>query len=244
MADDNDATVAATFEGSITPTGTLKNRVGLRSYFSTHFLASAEDAVEHAKHFEEHVSGHEPRFSLAHRGDVVSAIILSAAFIEAAINEVLQDVAVGHESEKIAGVSDDVRKRWAGLWEALDRGLVGRILDRYQAALISAGAVPFNKGEEPWQSASLLVSMRNHLVHYKPETVFADEPEKLVLQLRGKVEQNPLSTNEGEVDGWLSSDCARWALTTALAFVEEFAAKTGTRPNYQLVLEDLRAKNP
>lgn len=91
------------------------SRVGVRSYFSTHFLAAAEDAVERATEYENRVSGEKPRFSLAHKGDVVSAIILSAAFIEAAINEVLQDVATTHETEKIAGVSIDVRRGWAGL---------------------------------------------------------------------------------------------------------------------------------
>ncbi len=154
-------------------------RVGLRSYYSTHFLAAAQDAAAQAAEQETSVLEHHgQRFSLRHRGLVLAAVIESVAFLEAVINEVLQDAADNHITERLEGVDSEVRRSWAEIWEALGQGETGRNLERYQAALIAAGVEPFDKGAEPWQSAQLLVQLRNHLVHYKPATVYIDEPEK------------------------------------------------------------------
>jgi hypothetical protein len=219
--------------------------VGLRSYFSTHFLAAAEDAAQQAAHIESRlVAEYARRFSLEHRGHILTSIILSVAFIEAAINEVLQDAFDEHRTAKLDKVDREVQVRWAALWEAMDQGDTGRVLNRYQAALVMADCEPFDQGEEPFQSVKLLIRLRNHLIHYKPETVFADSPEKLADALRAHVAKNPLSTNQAEVDGWLSNNCAEWAIAAAKDFVGEFAARTGARPNYQLTLESLRSDNP
>ncbi len=219
-------------------------RVGLRSYYSTHFLAAAQDAADEAADLEAELLGqHDRRFSLRHRGLVLTAVIESVAFLEAVINEVLQDATDGHITEKLEGVDSEVRRSWAGIWEALGQGETGRNLERYQAALIAAGVEPFDKGAEPWQSAQLLVQLRNHLVHYKPATVYSDEPEKLVTRLEHKLDPNPLSTNTGQVDGWLSAECARWAVDSAVALVGAFADRTGARPNYMTTLDNLRRDN-
>lgn len=190
------------------------------------------------------VANEEPRFSLKHRGLVLSSIIQSVAFLESAINEILQDAADSHDTEKLSSVTDQALRAWGGLWEALEQGNTGSALRYYSAALISAGFPPFEQGQEPWQSAQLLVRLRNHLVHYKPATIYTDAPETLADGLRAKVTANPLSSNRAEVDGWLSAACADWAVGSAIALVEEFATRTGARPNYQLALNDLRTKNP
>ncbi len=66
-------------------------RVGLRSYYSTHLLAAAQDAANQAAELEAALlKSQGQKFSLKHRGLVLAAVIESAAFVEAAINEVLQ----------------------------------------------------------------------------------------------------------------------------------------------------------
>ena len=243
MAGESTSEAASSATGRAAISASLS--VGHRPYFSTHLLAGAQDAARGASELEGRlVAEGVRRFSLEHRGYVLSAIVLSTAFAEAALNEVLQDAADDHVTEKIIGVSADVRRSWSGLWVGLDSGGVGRTLDRYQAALVLADAERFDLGSEPWQSMRLVIDLRNHLVHYKPQTVFSDTPSRLAAGLRGHVAPNPLSTNRADVDGWLSGACAGWAVDSALAFVGDFAARTAARPNYLVVLDDLRESNP
>jgi hypothetical protein len=207
-------------------------------------LAAAQDAAARAAQTQSRLAGQDQRFSLEHRGNVLSAIVLSVAFMEAAINEVFQDAAEGHITEKLGGVDPTVIRSWAGLWTALDAGNSGSALKRCQAGLMVAHQPPLDEGSEPWQSAHLLVQLRNHLVHFRPETVSQSQPQKLVKRLRLNVHRNPLSNNSAELDGWLSASCASWAVRRAVPLIEAFATRTGARPNYQLTLEDLRNKNP
>ena len=220
-------------------------RVGTRSYYSTHFLATAQDAARLARSTElKLLQADERRFSLQHRGQVLSSVIHSAAFLEATVGEVLQDARDGHLTEKLADVGGRTICAWAGLWEALDSGGIGNALRYYKAALLAAGKPIFDTGAQPWQDAKLLVDLRNYLLHYKPSSAYADEPERLVGKLQRSVDPNPLSTNASSVDGCLSAGCAEWALDSAVALVSAFADTTGAKPNYQLALDDLRANNP
>lgn len=147
-------------------------------------------------------------------------------------------------SEKIFSVKEKTRDAWARLWPEVAGKGTGGALNLYSEALRSAELSPFDKGLDPWQSAQLLVKLRNHLVHFKPATVSLDGRQKLAVGLGPRVGPNPLSSNEAEVDGWLSADCAKWAVRSVLSLVDDFATQTGAKPNYQLVLDDLRRNNP
>ena len=74
-----------------------------RSYYSTLFLAAAQDAADRAEDVEDRlIAADETRFSLELRGHVLSAVILSVAFIEATINEALQDA---HDDHRCPGAN-------------------------------------------------------------------------------------------------------------------------------------------
>ena len=131
-------------------------RVGTRSYYSTHFLATAQDAARLARSTElKLLQADERRFSLQHRGQVLSSVIHSAAFLEATVGEVLQDARDGHLTEKLADVGGRTICAWAGLWEALDSGGIGNALRYYKAALLAAGKPIFDTGAQPWQDARI-----------------------------------------------------------------------------------------
>ena len=217
--------------------------VAHRSYFSTHLFAAAQNAASAAVQYEEDRVALD-RFSLEHRGYVISAIVLAVAFMEAAINEIFKDAYEGRITEKLDQVEPAARRGWSALWLALDEKLGGSTLGRYQAALVVAEREVFDRGREPWQSAQLLTKVRNALVHFEPETLSQKNPQDLVAGLKGHVTQNPFSKNTWELDGWLSASCATWAVESAEALVQAFAGRTGARPNYTLALEGLRAKNP
>jgi hypothetical protein len=214
--------------------------IATRSYYSTHMLAAAEDAADAAKSFEQENSERNS-FSLGHRGYVVSAIVLATAFMEATINEVFKDAHEERITEKLDQVPEIVIRGWATLWRELEG--VGT-LGRYQLALLVARRDLFDKGAEPWQSARILTQVRNALVHFEPQTVSEEAPRRLAAGLSSLVSPNPFSSNRWDLDGWLSANCASWAVFSAQSFVEEFAQRSGVRPNYMLTLNDLRLRNP
>ena len=184
------------------------------------------------------------RFSLELRGHVLSAVIHSTAFMEATIGEVLQDAHDDHHSPKIDKVDARTIDNWKALWTALDGGSSGSALPHFRAAMLAARLSAPDEGAQPWQDAKLLVRLRNHLIHYRPEAAFADDPQKLVLNLSNRLQPSPTTANEGGVGRFLSAECARWSVEGATSLVEYFTELTGVIPNYLQTLEDLRRMNP
>lgn len=212
------------------------------AYYSTFMLAAAEDAAVAAAESETRILAEGKRFSLEHRGHVLSAIVHTASFLEATINEILDAATDPRKPKKVANVDANTARGWKALWLALSDS--GRALSRYQAALIVAGLDPFDEGAEPWQSAQLLVQVRNHLVHFRPETVSPVDPLNLSNRLKGRFEPNPLPGNHWDLDGWLGATCAEWAVKSARALVDDFATRTKAMPHYQIALDELRMNNP
>jgi len=219
-------------------TGSLS--VGRRDYYSTHLLFAAHYAAWEAEQREELLSSDRPRFDPRHRAFVLSAVTSSVAFLEAAINEVLQDAADGHLTEKIANVPAQVRSSWSAFWLGLDAGRRGEVLEKYQSALHLANSQQFPEGAEPYQSARLLIRTRNLLLHFKPETKWSDEdPGNLVQGLGTKVPRNPQVADHGaptSIEDLLSAGFARWAVGSVHSFTEAFAERTATILNYQVNL--------
>jgi hypothetical protein len=71
-------------------------RVGHRDYFSTQHLHAGWFAATAAGEREWALTTREPTFDMKHRTLVINAIVESAAFIEAAINEVFVDTVDQH----------------------------------------------------------------------------------------------------------------------------------------------------
>lgn len=242
----NENPISATSRGTSAVHASLS--VGRRYYYSTHLLFSAHLAAREALLREGHLAENTPRFDPRHRGAVITAVVSAAAFLEAAVNEVLQDAADEYITAKIANVTPQTRRVWSAYWMGLDNGRRGGVLKKYQAALQLADCQPFDEGAEPYQSAQLLLRTRNLLLHFKPETTWSDEPpDSLANGLRAKVQRNPQvadNANPTSIEGLLSADCALWAVRAAEALAQAFADRTDTRLNYQTVLPGFFAAEP
>lgn len=238
--------ISATSSGTSVVHASLS--VGRRDYYSTHLLFAAHLAAWEAAAREEHLAGSEPRFDPRHRGAVITAVVMVAAFLEAAINEVLQDAADDHITPKIANVAAETRRLWSAYWMGLDGGRRGKVLEKYQAALRLADCEQFDEGAEPYQSAGLLLRTRNLLLHFKPETTWSDKPsDSLLIGLQSRVPRNPQVAGYAtptSLEELLSAGCARWAVRAADAFARAFAERTDTRLNYQAVLPTFLADEP
>lgn len=238
--------ISATSSGTSAVHASLS--VGHRDYYSTHVLFAAHLAAWEAEVREKHLAESEPRFDPRHRGAVIAAVVMVAAFLEAAINEVLQDAADDHITPKIANVAAETRGLWSAYWMGLDGGRRGDVLEKYQATLRLAGCDHFDEGADPYQSVRLLLRARNLLLHFKPETRWSDGPQnRLVNGLRSRVPRNPQVAGDEApttIEGLLSAGCARWAVEAADAFTQAFAERTGTQLNYQAVLPTFLAGEP
>ena len=230
---------------SVVPIGTaiekdiaLPITVAMRTYFSTYHLWAAKDFSEQAKLIEK---GHskKPIFDIKHRAYVINSILSSVAFAEAAINEVFQDASDQHHSY-ISSLDNRKITLLSDYWEMTELKNKSHIymLDKYQLALRFCDKEIFNTGSNPFQDARYVISLRNSLVHYKPETISVNDSHKLSKQLQGKFSDNALMSGSGNPyfpDKCLGFECATWAWKTMEKLADNFFSRVEITPNYKRV---------
>jgi hypothetical protein len=221
-------------------------RIATRTYFSGHHIQAAAFFAREARRLEVAAAGTRPVFSPDHRGYVVGAILSSAAFLEAAINELFTDAYESHQP-RLQGLPANTITLFSRMWEhGIPRTARYSTLEKYGVALSLAEKPPMKKGIPPWQPTSILIKLRNALVHYEPEWMVADasnEPSEpqLAKLLRGLFSPNPLTGagNPFYPDKTLGHGCAAWAVDTALSFAEDFFPRLGLNPPHDRVRTNL-----
>lgn len=211
-------------------------RLTIRSYFSSHLLWTAMREAELAGRMEAAHDG-QSRFSVEHRGHVLSSILASAAFLEAMVNELFQDAAEGY----LASLSPRTVRLMTDLWRTTSEGARLRPLEKYELLLAFANAPALDRGAEPYQSASLVVRLRNVIAHYQPEDLSAEDSHRVEQALRGKFEDNALMAGSGNswwTDHALGHGCADWAHRAVRAFTDRVSDDIGIQPNYRRVEAD------
>ncbi|MEG4628985.1 hypothetical protein QUB56_04925 [Microcoleus sp. AR_TQ3_B6] len=178
-----------------------------------------------------------------HRSYVIGSIITAVCYLEATINELFTNVEdISRSNEWSPDVAQKMNEEWAN-----ERRLELKI--KYERALCIVKSESFDRGAEPYQSAASLISLRNALIHYKPEWIGTGESynqtlnEKLRQKLEKKIKKlNPM-TREGSLffpHRCLGYGCAKWAVESSVNFSNEFFSKIGLPSNldqnYQLSL--------
>ncbi len=207
-----------------------------RPYFSSHPMASSATLADHAKRIEDEHTG-EPRFDLHHRGYVVWAIVSAAGFLEALVNELFQDAFDDHAPPggAITPLDDQARRLMAEYWRATDRGRLGQTLSKFQALLTFTRNPALNKGDPLYQDAQAIIDLRNALVHFRPQDLSPEDPDKMELRLKGRFADNKIMVGSGnpwwpnQCLGW---GCARWSLQAVTAVADHLVLTTGVEPAY------------
>lgn len=177
-----------------------------------------------------------------HHACVVSAVIMSAAFLEATINELFSDCADEHMAQDLTSLS--AKELMGRLWQkGIPRTASYSILEKYEIALELNGKAAFNTGAAPYQDIKLLVELRNALIHFEPETVLshsvneAPKLHKFEKRFAGKFDSNALTGagNPFYPDKLLGAGCANWAIRSAVAFTDEFYERLASQPIYEHV---------
>ena len=179
---------------------------------------------------EKHLEWPQPHWDDA-RNHAISAVVLATAALEASINELFQQ-AIDRDKNALSPLTESQLVLLEELWNEVE---AFSILRKYQVALSATGKRPLPKGEEPFQSTSSLIVLRNAIIHFKPE--WDDElklhqslekrlsryfrPSELAAQAKGRMVWFPHKC--------LGAGCARWATNTVIKFLEEFSHQMGIR---------------
>jgi hypothetical protein len=225
-------------------TARLKTHFGLQHLVGAALFA--RKALEIECTLEEIVGSGEPEW--AHRAYVTGAVFSAAASLEATINEVYLGTLQGDPT-----AMEKTDPRFAiGLvrdWRRLERK---SILRKYQEALGFAEVSKFEEDDPLYKDVDGLIQLRHALVHYKPEWNTDQKKHKETGDaLEGRFEPNPFA---GPNDAFfpkkcLGHECAKWAVQSSLAFMNEFFRRVGLptipseeRQDREEVLELLRTR--
>jgi hypothetical protein len=188
----------------------------VRQYVSAFHLCAAAEFARQALALElstEGVAGIPLRFR--HYGAVIGSLVESASFLESTVNELLQDAKEG-ESTRMG----EKAGRLAAYWIA---GRRRGTLQKYRDVLTILEAAPLDRSL--LGRAEDLVTLRNTLHHYVPETVTIGAPYTNPIFERLKaLALNPWAAeNAIPLDRLLCHACAGWGVDTAISFVTAFA---------------------
>ena len=222
-----------------------------RHSFSWDYLEMSFEYSRYAKSIEDDGEwiGSDLPNNRIHRGFVVSAIVNSALFLEAYINELLLDAydnesrfLIGKQPQEDGSINLD-RKAISRMKRLVENGFTDKqsfsIIDRYDLVLLLSDKDAYIHGQEPYQTIQHIIKLRNLLVHYVPQWVDSTWAEsvpgldgkfvrtgmvKIEKQLSGKFKENRLVNSDRPFwpDKCLGYGCAEWATTKVFNFVEDF----------------------
>jgi len=192
----------------------------VRYSFTTQFLVGSAMFARHARKIEDTTQSVTEEIQADHRAFVVSAIMQSVAAIEAEISEIIIH-GPGHQLGS-NGIDKDARDFLLPLANVLDDC---SSLERYELVLHLLQKSSIDRGAEPFQSADILVRLRNALIHYKSVWGKELESKKLIKQLKQlRFEAPPFISKSSNFfpHKILCSSCASWSVTTAKEFINRF----------------------
>lgn len=163
---------------------------------------------------------------------ITASILMSVAALESKINEVYL-FAVDRNLHVFEGVEGWIIDTLQEIWNAIEEK---PILTKYQVALTVCKKGKFDKGQNPYQDAHRLVTLRNALVHYKPEwDTDLNEHKKLESYLSNRFPLSPFShVNDAFFPKkCIGHGCASWAVETAIKFIDEFYHRLGIHETYK-----------
>lgn len=182
---------------------------------------------------ESHLAWPQPRWRLS-ASYALSSVIQACSALEASINEFYQK-AIDRDKKNLPTLSNEQFLILDKLWHEEKKYST---LKKYQVALTAAGKEPMHEGAEPFQSAKLLIDLRNALIHFKPEWDNETGPhDKLESKLKKHFNPNQLIEMAEGTMTWfpyrcLGAGCAEWSLATAKEFNDNFCAILGIKTKF------------
>lgn len=216
----------------------------MRQYLSINHLSTAALFAKQCHNIEENAGNGptEETILRMHRACATSSIIVSAAFLEATINELFSDCTDNSAKSRVKKLHG--HELMGSLWiKGIPRTASYSILEKYEIALELNKRTTFSTGEHPYQDIKLLVELRNALIHYEPETITSQpiteavKLHKFEKKFKGKFAINSLTGvgNPFYPDKLLGAGCAQWAVKSSVSFTDHFFQLLDIEPTYNHV---------
>jgi len=189
------------------------------------FLVGAAHFAREASTLEQDNATADDDLRFRHRAFVIGAVMQSVASIEAQVAEVTM-----HGPGSELG-SDKIDKEAKAFLEPLADFIdsISGVMFRVDTILHLVKKPLIDRDQHLWQHANLLVKLRNELVHYKSKWGEDMEGEKLFRSLEQLRLPSPPWVQPSPHTNFFPHQClsaarAKWAVETAVAVLDMFAA--------------------
>lgn len=219
----------------------------LHEFYSIQHIQAAAYHARHARRLESRYRGElTSPLRVGILADAVAALFAAVAFLEATVNELFAESEFSDGGE-LRILPPDRVNAIAQVWS--DRKTErAPLLQKANKLLEAAGKTEFQEGSPLYDSAKLMIGLRNPLVHYKASWLDVGTQDMvrpgnlnestLALEMRAafppRIHSSPLEAN-----AWIGYGLARWAVQTALGFADELYTRLGITPIYDHVRGNL-----
>jgi hypothetical protein len=207
----------------------------IRTYHSIVHAQSADFFARHCQSVEDAWQGTlvGNHFEQS-RAYAIGAVMAAVGYLEALINELFSDSGDPSLQDHFPNVPRETLELMADMWKRdVPRSARYSILEKYEIALALARKPPLDRGRSPYQDVSLLIKLRNTLVHFEPEWTLHSivpgtdntRPTRFPESLEGRFPINRLYAWTGNAffpDKCLGAGCAKWAVKSSVSFAAEF----------------------
>jgi hypothetical protein len=206
---------------------------------SAAFFARESGEVERENKEKEVISSD---IQVRHRAYVTGCIFSAVSFLESQINEIFTDAA--DDKRDIIHPLGDKICVMAEMWKlGVPKTASYPILRKYEIAVAIAEKGLLDRGDLVYQNISLLIGLRNALIHYEPisSTSTAETSQALEEKFRGKFSLNPLTGAKTPFfpERCMGYGCAKWAVESSISFVDHFCSQLGIEPVFNSIRDSL-----
>jgi hypothetical protein len=199
--------------------------IQLRYSFTAQFLRGAAIFANRTHQIENEGDAVSDEVQAEHRSYIIGTVIQCAAGLEAEVSEIVQ-YGPGHHLGS-NGIDESARALLQPLAEMIDSQPT---VKRYELVLHLLGRPPLDRGRDPHQATTLLIRVRNELVHYKSKWETEMDQRKLFASLRHlRLKKPPFISPASNFfpHQCLSASLASWSVIAVVAFMDSFYSSLG-----------------
>ncbi|MEC4857116.1 hypothetical protein R2325_16180 [Mycobacteroides chelonae] len=225
--------------------------IGTRHYFAGAHIRAAQLMASHCRERERAVlvalEGALPTFDYDVQSYAVCAIVESAAFLEARVNEIWHAASEPireSASQRLAGLSD----QQVDAIRDLAKGKRARnlpVIEKLHETLVCVVGRGIDKEQRPAMDVSGLLKLRNAFVHFKPKLQWDNEAHDLEDLLIDLVPKNPLM--QGATPWFphhvLCAGVAQWACDKSAELIHDWEQSLGLTNSYSIEYGLIVTKN-
>ncbi|MEX3629713.1 MAG: hypothetical protein VB138_09800 [Burkholderia sp.] len=220
--------------------------ISMRTYLSMNYLTGAALLATKARALEadHRVEDWPSQAVLAeHHAFATAAIMMSAAAVEAFVNELFAECR-DRPGRNHLRIARDKAALIARVWTEVPVIERDTVLAKYDLSLRLLDLPRLDRKAEPFKAIDALFALRNRLMHYKMVTPDQDKgagepkPAEFERKFQGYFADNPLtgSGNPYFPDRVIGHGAAEWSVKSAVTFLDGFCQRLSAPPPYEHLL--------